>query len=96
MLLPSETSLDDCNTILVDSDGSETAEVKNRKNIKFSNSILLLYDMLSQTSVDRLTDYWLPIIQEVNPEVRQALIQFQDPGDNSRDETGLDPQRFRE
>ena len=46
----------------------------NRKLIKTSNSILLLYDMSNYDMIDRLEDYWLPFIQECNPKIPVIVV----------------------
>lgn len=74
IVLPAETALDGCTTLLIDSDGSKLKEAENEKKISFANSILLMYDMTNAESVENLESYWLPLIERVNSGVPVILV----------------------
>lgn len=74
ILLPLETALENSSTLLIDSSGEEWAEATNKKQIKKASSILLFYDMSNDERIDRLEDYWLPMIEQLNPEVPVIIV----------------------
>lgn len=74
ILLPTETSLNSMNTILVDTYGEE-AELENTEaKIRSASSIVLVYDITSGDSAERLSSHWLPIIEATNPSVPVIVV----------------------
>lgn len=66
VLLRSETSQSNYDTILVDTFGGETDSKKLKATIDSSHSVILVYDMTQKASVDRLELHWLPLINSIN------------------------------
>jgi mitochondrial Rho GTPase 1 len=49
-------------------------EAENEKKIKYANSILLMYDMSNNESVEKIESYWLPLIESANDKIPVILV----------------------
>lgn len=75
ILLPLENILEDFNTVLIDTPGTiEGHEADLSLKIKSANSILLLYDMSQENTVDSMKTYWLPFIEKHNPLIPVLIV----------------------
>ena len=54
------------NTMLIDTSGDPSQLEKTKFQITTASSVVLVYDITSEDTVERLTSYWLPLIQEIN------------------------------
>lgn len=75
ILLPLENILEDFNTVLIDTPGTiEGHEADLVLKIKSAHSILLLYDMSQENTVDSMKTYWLPFIERHNPLIPVLIV----------------------
>ncbi len=74
ILIPSESGTSTLNTILIDTSPSQERLTQTITEIKNADSIILIYDMSSESTVTNLSKRWLPLIQIHNPTVPVLLI----------------------
>jgi small GTP-binding protein len=75
ILLPADASLQNFHTELIDTFGSEEDKLDVarlqilKSEIIESSAIVLCYDISREQTVDSIKEFWLPLIQKVNPKV---------------------------